>query len=258
MEGRDHDARRSAIECSSKSLGSSLSLLEDYKDDGRIAASTGSGLGSFQRSRSSSSSMNQRLTSRSGSQPGFGDELSAKADSSKSFSSSMSLLEGYNDEGRIAANASTLPGSGSFQRSRSSNSSMNQRSTSRSRSQPGFGSEMSAKAGSSKSFSSSLSLIESEAERSSQTSGAARHRGRRSKSFHQPYSRSDIFASSSADLSQPWPAPVNSMGKRTKSSGHLGRKLMNWGHCQELCQQACRLLIGYTRVNNQSEVRSTS
>ena len=35
-----------------------------------------------------------------------------------------------------------------------------------------------------------------------------------------------------------------------------GRKLLNSSHCQELCQQAGWLLIGYIRVNNQSEARS--
>ena len=35
-----------------------------------------------------------------------------------------------------------------------------------------------------------------------------------------------------------------------------GRKFMSCSHFQELCQQASWLLIGYTRVNNQSAARS--
>ena len=31
------------------------------------------------------------------------------------------------------------------------------------------------------------------------------------------------------------------------------RKFMSCSHCQELCQQESWLLIGWTRVNNQSE-----
>ena len=43
--------------------------------------------------------------------------------------------------------------------------------------------------------------------------------------------------------------------------GQRGQKGLEWkfvscSHCQELGQQAGWLLIGYTRVNNQSEVRS--
>ena len=34
---------------------------------------------------------------------------------------------------------------------------------------------------------------------------------------------------------------------------HQGWKLLSCSHCQELCQQARWLLIGYTKVNNQSE-----
>ena len=34
-----------------------------------------------------------------------------------------------------------------------------------------------------------------------------------------------------------------------------GWKLISCSHCQELCQQASWLLIGCTRVNNQSEAR---
>ena len=37
-----------------------------------------------------------------------------------------------------------------------------------------------------------------------------------------------------------------------------GWKFMSCSHCQELGQQASRLLIGCTRVNNQSEARSAS
>ena len=37
-----------------------------------------------------------------------------------------------------------------------------------------------------------------------------------------------------------------------------GWKSMSCSHCQELCQQASWLLIGCTRVNNQSEARSAS
>ena len=37
-----------------------------------------------------------------------------------------------------------------------------------------------------------------------------------------------------------------------------GWKFMSFSHCQELGQQATWLLIGYTRVNNQSEARSAS
>ena len=35
-------------------------------------------------------------------------------------------------------------------------------------------------------------------------------------------------------------------------------KLMSCSHCRELCQQKSWLLIGCTRVNNQSETRSAS
>ena len=38
----------------------------------------------------------------------------------------------------------------------------------------------------------------------------------------------------------------------------LGWKLMSCSRCQELCQQASWLLIGYTRVNSLYEVRSAS
>ena len=37
-----------------------------------------------------------------------------------------------------------------------------------------------------------------------------------------------------------------------------GWKFMSWSHCQGLGQQASWLMIGYTRVNNQSEARSAS
>ena len=37
-----------------------------------------------------------------------------------------------------------------------------------------------------------------------------------------------------------------------------GWKFFSFSHCQELCQQASWLLIGGTRVNNQSEARSAS
>ena len=37
-----------------------------------------------------------------------------------------------------------------------------------------------------------------------------------------------------------------------------GWKCMSCSHCQEFCQQASWLLIGYTRVNSQSEVISAS
>ena len=37
-----------------------------------------------------------------------------------------------------------------------------------------------------------------------------------------------------------------------------GWKFMSYSHCQELGQQASWLLIGCTRVNNQSEARSAS
>ena len=37
-----------------------------------------------------------------------------------------------------------------------------------------------------------------------------------------------------------------------------GRKFMSCSDCQELGQQVSWLLIGYTRVNNQSETRSVS
>ena len=39
-------------------------------------------------------------------------------------------------------------------------------------------------------------------------------------------------------------------------SGYQGWKLISFSHCQELCQQTNRLLIGCTRVNNQSEAGS--
>ena len=38
----------------------------------------------------------------------------------------------------------------------------------------------------------------------------------------------------------------------------LGWKFMSCRHCQELCQPSSWLLIGSTRVNNQSEARSVS
>ena len=38
----------------------------------------------------------------------------------------------------------------------------------------------------------------------------------------------------------------------------LKRKFMSFSHCQELCQHARWLLIGCTRMNNQSEVRTAS
>ena len=41
-------------------------------------------------------------------------------------------------------------------------------------------------------------------------------------------------------------------------SREQGWKLMGCSHGQELCQQASLLLIGYIRVNNQSEARSAS
>ena len=37
-----------------------------------------------------------------------------------------------------------------------------------------------------------------------------------------------------------------------------GWKFMSCSQCQESCQQASWLLIGYTRVNNKSEARSAS
>ena len=37
-----------------------------------------------------------------------------------------------------------------------------------------------------------------------------------------------------------------------------GWKIMSCSHCQELCQQASWLLIGCTRLNNQSEARTAS
>ena len=49
-------------------------------------------------------------------------------------------------------------------------------------------------------------------------------------------------------------APVN----LTVSRRPQGWKLMSCCHCHELCQQVSWLLIGCTRVNNQSEARSVS
>ena len=40
-------------------------------------------------------------------------------------------------------------------------------------------------------------------------------------------------------------------GEGGGGQGQLGRKLLSCCHCQELCQHASWLLIGYTRVSNQ-------
>ena len=47
-------------------------------------------------------------------------------------------------------------------------------------------------------------------------------------------------------------------GRRTKRETVQGRKFMSCSHCQELRQHPSWLLIGCTRVNNQSEASSAS
>ena len=61
-------------------------------------------------------------------------------------------------------------------------------------------------------------------------------------------------------LSQPVAGGTNlaAIVKGPTPAAAQGWKFISYSHCQGLCQKAGRLLIGYTRVNNQSEARSAS
>ena len=54
------------------------------------------------------------------------------------------------------------------------------------------------------------------------------------------------------------PAAAAKMPAAEDGDIEQGWKFMSCRHCQELGQQASWPLIGYTRVNNQSEARSAS
>ena len=53
-------------------------------------------------------------------------------------------------------------------------------------------------------------------------------------------------------------AAVSAMILDTLGPSYQGRNFLSCSHCQKLRQQASWLLIGCTRVNNQSEVRLAS
>ena len=48
---------------------------------------------------------------------------------------------------------------------------------------------------------------------------------------------------------------VEQLTKQLLTVEKQGRKLLSCSHCHELCQQISCLLIGYARVNNQSEAK---
>ena len=70
--------------------------------------------------------------------------------------------------------------------------------------------------------------------------------------------KNDIIHEHKKVLSQPPPDLGRTAPLTVDIVAPQGWKLMSCGHCLEFCQQVTWLLIGCTRVNNQSEARSAS
>ena len=74
-------------------------------------------------------------------------------------------------------------------------------------------------------------------------------------------SRHELTGPARVDLLDAWRREMVSVLAATQlrlSQLNQGWKFMSCSQCQELCQQASWLLIGCTRVNNQSEARIAS